>query len=465
MVLEQFFQPKSIAIIGASRNPNSAGQGVLKSLIKGGVFNSKTNRPFQGKIYPINPNADKILGIKCYKSVFEVKGKIELAVIVVPAKIVPYIMEECAKKKVKGVIIVSAGFSEIGEKGKELEEKVVNIAKKASIRIIGPNCLGLMRPKSSLNASFGPCMPKSGKVAFFSQSGALIDSVIDWSLESNYGFSAVVSIGNKADIGISELLLWALQDKETKAIAIYLEGLTDGRKFMKIAKQVAKKKPIVALKAGRSKTGMKAVSSHTGSLAGSYEIYKTAFNQSGVIVAENVDELFETADVLANLPPCKNNIAIITNGGGAGVLCADHCEELGINLAKLSKETVKKLDDSGKMHPAYSRRNPLDFVGDALHDRYNIAIDTLMKQKNIHGAIVIQTLQTMTQPMLDAQAVLKARKKYPKKPIITSYMGGKFTRKAVEFLESNHVPDFNVPYKAAKAMKALIKREDWLKNN
>ncbi|MFH2020805.1 MAG: CoA-binding protein [archaeon] len=462
MVLEEFFSPKSVAVIGASRESKSAGQGVLKSLLKGGVFDSKTNIPYNGKIYPVNPNADEILGLKCYHSIKDIKGSIDLAVIVVPAKIVPIVMKECAEKKVKGTIIISAGFSEIGKEGKMLEESVVKIAKNAGIRIIGPNCLGIINPSNKLNASFGPCMPKIGKVAFFSQSGALIDSVIDWSLEANYGFSTVVSLGNKADVSIGELLLWAAQDKGTKAIALYLEGLTHGREFMKIAQKVARKKPIVVLKSGRMKTGVQAVSSHTGSLAGSYEVYKAAFKQCGIQIAESVDDLFEMADALAKQPPCKNSIAIITNGGGAGVLCADHCEEIGINLAPLSPETLKKLDSSGKMHSAYSRRNPLDLVGDALHERYTVAIDALMQQKDISGLIIIQTLQTMTQPILDAEAVIDARKKYPDKPIITSYMGGKFSKKAVEFLESHDVPDFNVPLKAAKAMKALIDRNSWL---
>jgi acetyltransferase len=457
-----FFNPDSVAVIGASRRRKSAGQGIVKSLLDGGVFSSKTNKPFKGKIYPVNPKAEKILGLKCYDSVTSIKGKIDLAVIAVPAVIVPKVMHDCVTKKIKAAIIISAGFGEIGAEGKKLENNVLKIAKAGKIRIIGPNCLGIMRPSSNLNASFGPCMPKDGRIAFFSQSGALIDSVIDWSLEQNYGFSTVVSIGNKVDIGISELLEWAEKDRHTKAIALYLEGLKEGRKFMRIAKKVSKKKPIVALKAGRSATGMKAVSSHTGSLAGSYEIYKAAFKQSGVHIADNVDELFEMADALANQPPCKNNIAIVTNGGGAGVLCADYCEELGVNLAKLSKTTLAKLDKSGHMHPAYSRGNPMDLVGDALHDRYHVAIDTLMQQPDIYGMIVIQTLQTMTEPILDARAVLKARKKYPKKPIITSYMGGKYSRRAVELLEANHVPDFNVPYKAANAMKALVDRYKWL---
>ncbi len=464
-MFDMFFSPRSVAVIGASRRKNSAGHGVLKSLVKGGVFKSKTNRPFKGKIYAINPNADKVLGKKCYGSVKEIKGKIDLAVIAVPAKIVPQIMEECAEKKVKGVIIISAGFGEIGGQGQELEKKVLEIGKKAKIRIIGPNCLGIMRPSANLNATFGPCMAPQGNVAFFSQSGALIDSVIDWSLEKEYGFSVVVSLGNKIDVDVSDFLEWALKDRQTESVAIYLEGLKDGKRFMKVAKKVSKKKPIVILKAGRSETGMHAVSSHTGSLAGSYEVYKAAFKQSGVQVADNVDDLFEMAEALADQPPSeKNGIGIITNGGGAGVLCADHCERLGIKLPMLSKKTLDILDKSKKMHPAYSRGNPLDLVGDALHDRYRVAIDTLMQQKDIHGLIIIQTLQTMTQPMLDAKVVLRARKKYPDKPIITSYMGGKFSKKAVEYLELHNVPDFNVPYKAARAMKALIDRGKYLNN-
>jgi acetate---CoA ligase (ADP-forming) len=463
-MLEMFFEPKSVAVIGASRKPDSAGYGILKSLLQGGVFESPTNKPFKGKVYAINPNAEEVLGQKPFKSILEVPGTVDLAVIAVNSKIVPVVMKECGQKKVKGVIIISAGFGEIGEEGKKAEQEILDIAKQTGIRIVGPNCLGIMRPSSSLNASFGPCMPQEGNIAFFSQSGALIDSVIDWSLEQNYGFSAVASLGNSIDIRNTDFLMWAQNDKNTKAIALYMEGLKDGQRFMKVAKEVSKKKPIVVLKSGRTETGMKAVGSHTGSLAGSYDIYKAAFKQCGVHVAEDMEELFEMAHALADQPPCKENgIAIITNGGGAGVLCADHCEGIGVKLTELSKETVDKLDKSGKMHPAYSRRNPLDLVGDALHDRYAIAIDTVLQQKDVFGLIVIQTLQTMTEPILDAQAVIDARKKYPNKPIITSYMGGKFSRKSVELLETNHVPQFNNPYKSAIAMKALIERGKWVK--
>jgi acetyl coenzyme A synthetase (ADP forming)-like protein len=456
-MLDMFFNPESVVVIGASRKPKSAGYGVLKSLISGGVFKSRTNRPFKGKIYGVNPNAENILGKRMYSSVLEIPGRIDLAVVAVNAKIVPLVMKELAQKKVKGAIIISAGFGELGEEGKKLEKAFLKIAKKANIRIIGPNCLGIMKPSSNLNASFGPCMAPEGNVAFFSQSGALVDSVIDWALEREYGFSAVVSLGNQADLAVTDFLLWAEKDKATKSVALYLEGLKDGRKFMQVAKKLTK--PVVVLKAGRTQTGMKAVSSHTGSLAGSYEIYKAAFRQAKVHIADNMDELFEMADALAKQPACKgNSIAIITNGGGAGVLCADHCESMGIKLAELSKETIATLDKSKKMHPAYSRRNPLDLVGDALSERYEVAIKAVLEQKDVHGLIVIQTLQTMTEPILDARAVIRAREMFPDKPIVTSYMGGKFSRKSVELLEANQVPDFNNPYKAAIAMKALIDR-------
>ncbi|MEM2138525.1 MAG: CoA-binding protein [Candidatus Woesearchaeota archaeon] len=461
--LDIFFNPKSVAVIGASRKKNSAGQGILKSLLKGGVFFNKSNKTFKGKLFPVNPNAKKILGKKCYPSILDIKSNVDLAIISLNSKIVLNIVKECAKKKVKGIIIISAGFSELGNEGKNLEEEILNVAKKNKIRILGPNCLGLIRP-GIINASFGPCMPEQGEIAFFSQSGALIDSVIDWSLERKYGFSSIVSLGNQADLDITDFLEWALYDKKTKAIALYIEGLKDGKKFMEIAKKVSKIKPIVALKAGKSETGIKAVSSHTGSLAGSYDVYKTAFKQSGIILADNVEDLFEVAQTLANQPAClENNIAIITNGGGAGVLCADHCETLGIKLAKLSDETIKKLDESKKMHPAYSKTNPLDLIGDALHDRYKVAIDTLLKQKDIHGLIVIQTLQTMTESVLDAYAIIEARKKFPKKPIIANYMGGKYTKKSINLLEANNLTNFNNPYKSAVHMKALIDRGDWLK--
>ncbi len=454
-MLDMLFNPKSIAVVGASPKPKTVGNGLIRSLLKGGVFSSKTNKPFKGKIYAINPNVKKVFSLSCYASLLNVKGSIDLVIIAVPAKIVPLIMEDCVKKKVKGVIIVAAGFSELGEQGKKVEEEVLHLAKKGKIRVLGPNCLGIMRPSSNLNATFGPCMAPEGNVAFFSQSGALIDSLIDWSLDKQYGFSALVSLGNQADLEISDFLEWAAKDKQTRSIALYIEGVKNGQRFLKTASKVSKKKPIVALKAGRSTTGMTAVSSHTGSLAGSFEVYQAAFRKAGVHSADTWEDLFNAAETLAWSKRTKKGIVIITNGGGAGVLCADHCEALGIPLVPLNAATVKSLDASKKMHPAYSRRNPLDLVGDALHDRYEAALNAVLKQSDVGGVIVIQTLQTMTEGVANAKAILAAKKRFGK-PIIAYIMGGKFSHPAVGLLLKAEVPVFDSPDQCARAMRFLV---------
>jgi acetate---CoA ligase (ADP-forming) len=457
--LDYIFKPRTVAVVGASRNPNAVGHGVLKNLVRGCVFHSPHCKPFNGKIYPINPKAKSILGVHCYDDLKSVPGDIDLAVICVPAKIVPRIIQDCAIKKVKGAVIISAGFAEYNEQGKELQKKVLDLAKKAGIRIIGPNCLGIMRTANHLNASFAPSIPKEGNIAFLSQSGAIVDSVIDWAIEHRYGFSTIVSYGNRSDLDVPDFLEWLAKDKKTKAIALYIEGLKDGERFIKIAKKVSKIKPIIAIKGGKTEKGSKAISSHTGSLAGAYEIYKAAFEKAGVIVAETIEELFDNAKALAEQPPAKDNaIAIVTNAGGCGVICADACETHGVNLAELKESTLKKLDATGVMHPAYSRSNPLDIVGDALPERYEAAINTLLKEPYIHGLIVIQTLQTMTDSLKDAEIVVKAQKKYKKKPIICTYMGGKFSMPGIRHLEENNIPDFNDPAKAALAMRALIEQ-------
>ena len=444
-------------MIGASRRADSVGHGILKNLVTGGCFMNQYCKPYKGKIYPVNPNAAKILGLKCYKSILEIKDKIDVAVFSIPAKFVKQAMIECAKKKVKVAIVISAGFGELSADGRKLQEEIVDIARKAGIRVVGPNCLGVIRTSSQMNASFAPSMPPRGNIAFISQSGALADSIIDWALRDRYGFSTVISFGNSADLDASDFLEWLADDKETKAIAMYIEGIKDGTKFMRIAKKASQKKPIVVIKAGKTESGQKAVSSHTGSLAGGYKVYEAAFKQSGVIVADSVEELFDIAKSLADQPALRqNSIAIVTNGGGAGVLTADYCEELGIKLAEFTPDTIKKLEISGRMHPAYSRRNPLDIVGDALPERYKIAVDTLLSEKYIGGLIMLQTLQTMTDPVADAKIVIDAHRKYPLKPVICVYMGGKFSLEGIKYLEDHCIPDYNDPHKAARAMKALL---------
>jgi len=462
--LETLFNPSSIAVIGASRDPKSVGYGILKSLVRGCVLSSDYCKSFRGKVYPINPKADFILGLKCFGNLNEIVDPIDLAVIAVPAKIVPLVLKECGKKKINYAVVISAGFAELGNEGKKLQDEIVKIAKANNIRMVGPNCLGIVRPYSNLNASFAPTMPPEGPVGFISQSGALADSIIDWAVEQRYGLSTLISYGNRADLDVHDFISYLANDPKTKAIAIYLEGLKDGEKFIEVCKKVSKIKPIIILKAGKTEYGSKAISSHTGSLAGSYQIYKAAFKKAGVIEANTVEELFDLAKALAHQPPCKeNSIAIVTNGGGCGVLCADSCYELGVNLAELKKSTIDKLDKTEKMHPAYSKRNPLDIIGDALPERYEAAINTLLEEDYIHGLIVIQTLQTMTDPKEDALKVIEAQKKFPEKPILCTYMGGLYSKQGGRLLEANGIPDFNDIRKAAVAMKVLIERAKTLK--
>ncbi|MBI2545556.1 CoA-binding protein [Candidatus Woesearchaeota archaeon] len=457
--LSSLFNPRTIALIGASRDPKSVGYGLAKNLLEGCVMRCRYCAPFLGKVFLVNPFADKILGASCHRILAQVKEQIDLAIIATPAPLVEDQVDACIKKRVKGVIIISAGFAEFSAQGRESQERIVKKLRRAKIPLIGPNCLGIIRTSTHLNASFAPSMPPKGNVAFVSQSGALADSIIDWAIEESYGFSSIVSLGNSADRDVSDFIEYFAEDLETKVIALYIESIRDGRRFLKVAGSVSKKKPIIVLKAGKTLRGVKAISSHTGNLAGDYDIYKAAFRQAGVVLAESVEEMFDIAKVFATQPvPKKNAIAIVTNGGGPGVLCADYCSEFGINLVELDKATIKELDRSGVMHPAYSRANPLDIVGDALPVRYKAALDILLAQDYIAGLIVIQTLQTMTEALEDAKIVIAAKQKHPGKPIICTYMGGKFTKSSFRYLEENGIPDYNDVRKSAKAMAALISR-------
>lgn len=447
--LDRMFNPKNIAVIGASNQINSVGWGLMENILK-----SAKKR----KIFAINPYKKEILGIKCISSIGSVLEPIDLAIIAVPAKIVPNIVKECCEKKVGGIIIISAGFAEKDREGKELQDKVAKIVKKANVPLLGPNCLGIIRPSVDLNASFAPGLPKKGEIAFVSQSGALIDSVIDRNLLEYYGFSTIISYGNEADLDLNDFLKFLKNDKETKVIVLYLEGIKDGRKFINTAKEVSKVKPILVLKAGKTKAGQRAALTHTASLSGSAEIYSAAFKQAGIIELDSVEELFNVSKALAWQPKCKNGIGIITNGGGCGVLATDYCDKSKINLPRLSRDTIQKLDKPNLMHPAYSKRNPLDIVGDALSSRYKAGIEALLEQKNIYGLLVIQTLQIMTEVEENAKIIKELKRKYPKKPIICCFMGGKYTNQGIEILEKNHIPNYLEPQRAVLAIRSLIKK-------
>lgn len=452
--ISAFFSPRSVAVIGASRDRAKVGHGVLKNLLSGGVFYAQSAKAFGGPVYPVNPTAKKILGRSCYPSVLAVPGPVDLAVVCVPASAVLNVVRECVKKKVKACILISAGFSETGQA--DLQQLILAEAQKGGMRLLGPNALGLIRPAVHLNASFGLTTPRSGNVAFLSQSGALADSVIDWALEEDYAFSAMVSVGNQVDVTISELVRFFADDAHTNVIALYVEGVTDGRAFMDALQYAAKKKkPVVVLHGGKTKTGQAAALTHTASMASSSAVFEGALLQCGARTAHTLSDLFAVSSALASCPPCGNRWAVLTNAGGVGVLLSDYADQNGVHFVPLSSELVRKLDQSGFLPSTWSRRNPLDIIGDATVQRYAAALDALLKDPEIAGVIVAQTLQTMTQPMENAKLLVAAKKKFPKKPILAVFLGGKYSHDAMRYLNRHGVPQFNEPMQAVKAAKAL----------
>lgn len=447
--LDIIFNPKTVAVIGAKAQEKSVGWGLMKNLLDG-----KSQR----KIFAVNPNCVEVMGVQCLSSIKAIQEDVDLAVIAVPPKIVPQVVQECCEKKVGAIIVVSSGFGESGPQGKILEKEIVRLANAANIPLIGPNCLGIIRPSNLLNASFAPAMPKAGEIAFISQSGALLDSMIDANTNQAFGFSALISYGNETGVTLTDFLKWAADDEQTKVIALYLEGIKEGREIIDVFKNIAPQKPIIAVKAGRTSLGKKAASSHTGSLAGDYQIYQALFHQTGVIEAETIEELFDVAKSLSWQPKCKNGVAIVTNGGSCGVLLADYCQSLGIALTTLNKKTLNKLSVPGVMRPAYSKRNPLDIVGDALSEQYKAAIEILLEQPDIHGLIVVQTLQIMTDSEKNAKIIVEVKNKFSNKTIVTAFLGGAMTEQGIKILEKNHIPNYGDLKRAALAMRSLIKK-------
>jgi len=444
--MKNIFNPKSIALIGASGENNTVGFGLADNLLKG-----KKKR----KIFLINPFQKEILGEECFEKISDIKDKIDLAIIAVPQKIVKDVVLECCLKKVGAIIIVSSGFKESGN-GKE-EEEIKTIVNKYKIPLLGPNCLGIINPSIDLNASFAPLTPKKGNIAFLSQSGALLDSVLGMSENEDIGFSKIVSYGNEADLGLTDFISYLKDDIETKVIAIYFEGLKDGRKFMEVAKEVVKTKPIIAIKSGRSDMGKVAATTHTGTLAGDYEVYRAAMKQCGVVLVDTLEELFDSAKALAFLPKMENGIGIVTNGGGLGVLTVDYCSEAGIDVPELSKITVSSLEKNKSMGKVLVKRNPLDLIGDALSDKYEAGMEAMLKQKDINGLIVISTPQIMTEHEKNAKIVTEMKKKYPLKPVVCCFLGGPLVSSAVKMLEEKDIPNYPDVKRAVKSIKSLIK--------
>ncbi|MHA1713901.1 MAG: acetate--CoA ligase alpha subunit [Candidatus Ranarchaeia archaeon] len=445
--LDPMFNPKTVAVIGASRNPQSVGHACLRNLL---------SAKFPGKIFPVNPKADKLLGLKVLKSTADIPQDVDLAVIAIPSRFIPNTIEQCGQRGVKSLIVISAGFKETGEEGAKLEHRVVEIAKKYDMPLLGPNVLGLLNVPAHLNASFGPNTPEPGHIGFISQSGALGSGILDWAVIQKVGFSKFVSIGNKAMLNEVDIIEYLGEDPETKVILVYIESIADGRRFLDVARKVTKKKPVIIIKGGRSEEGAKAASSHTGSLAGQFVAYETAFKQTGVLFAKTAQQLFDFAYAFQSQPiPATRQTAIVTNAGGPGILAADALAEKKLKLARFQSETIERLVE---VLPATANfYDPVDVIGDAGADRYEAAMDIVMTDPNVDNLLVLLTMQAMTQPVETAKAIVKIAKKYPGKPVVTCFMGGADINSANELFRENDIPFFDFPFRAVDALWALNK--------
>jgi acetyltransferase len=443
-MLEAFFRPQSVAVVGASRDPEKLGYAVLANLKEGG---------YPGHLYPVNPKADEILGYKAYPSVLDIPDPVDLAVLVIPYQFVPPALEQCGQKGIPAAVVITAGFREAGLEGLAREMELIETARKYHMRLIGPNCLGVIDTSTPLNATFAAGTPPKGPIAFMSQSGALGTAVLDMAMAGRIGFSKFASLGNKADVSEIDLLeAWA-GDEASRVILIYVEGLPDGQKFMRVAREVTHKKPVVAIKSGVTASGSRAVSSHTGSLAGSEAAYKAAFEQAGVVRAPSMEALFDYARAFAYQPLLKGErIGIVTNAGGPGILATDALEHAGLEIPRLSPETAEAL--ASYLPGAASVANPVDVLGDGLADRYEHAMQLVLADRNVDGLIVIVTPQAMTEIEKTAHAVGRIAQGTDK-PVLGCFMGEARIKAGVDVLWQYGVPNYPFPERAAAALAAM----------
>ncbi len=454
--LEKIFYPKSVAIVGATRLEGTVPYDMLLSIINGN---------FNGSIYPVSPRETSIANVKAYKYVIDIEEDVDLAILVFPSPVCHLALEQCGQKGIKSVIIISAGFREIGGKGIEREEQLKAIAEKHDISFIGPNCLGVINtdPLASLNASFARNMPEEGPIGFLSQSGALCTAVLDYAQAKHIGFSKFISFGNKADISEIDLLFYLMDDEKTKVILLYLEEVTNGRALLDAARKVIEKsgKPILVIKAGRTEAGAAAAASHTGSLAGSDEICDAAFRQAGIIRCNNIVEMFNRAIAFAYQPvPEDNKVAIITNAGGPGVLTTDATIHSGLRLAKFSEDTSQQLKRN--LPATANRNNPIDVIGDARADRYRAALSATFNDEDVNALFVILTPQSMTNIKMIAHEVANVSREY-NKPIYTSFMGEADVQEGIEILQKNRIPHYQIPESMADALSCVVNFHNGIK--
>jgi acetyltransferase len=442
MDLNALFNPKSVAVIGASRNPEKVGGIILRNL----------RYSFNGEIYPVNPNATEIQGLKSYKSVKELKGKVDLAIIVVPAPVVLQVLKECEEARVKFAIIISAGFKEIGGEGVEREEEIKNFLKKAKIRVVGPNCMGIIDTYTPINTTFVETSEKilKGDISFISQSGALLSAIVDISSNKKIGFSKIISVGNAVDIDEADVLEYLADDENTKAIFLYLEGISDGKKFIEKAAKAAQKKPVFIIKGGKNEESTKAVKSHTGSMAGSYLAYKLGFKRSGIVEVETIDDLFNLMRDVTKEKFENKDVIVVTNSGGAGVITVDAISKSGLKLHKFDARIEKELEKI--LPPESNKSNPIDVLGDATPDRYKEVLDVIGELRK--PTIVIFSPQEMSDPLGTAKVIVEAKEKY-NLPVFAVFLGGSRLNAAVDLLLSRGIPTYQFPEEAVDVIAAI----------
>jgi acetyl coenzyme A synthetase (ADP forming)-like protein len=457
--LEALFAPKSVAVIGASTKPDSLGRAVFKNILFHG---------YTGVVYPVNPKAKSILGVKAYPSVLDIPDEIDLAVIIVPAIAVANVLEECGRKGVRAAIVISAGFKEIGEEGAQRERELQQIAQRYGIALLGPNCLGIINtdPAVSLNATFAPGMPRQGNIAFISQSGALGVAALEYAQRQKIGLSKFISIGNKADLHENHLLDYLKDDPLSDVILLYVEDLEDPQGFHRLATEITserpKKIPILAIKSGRTLEGAKAATSHTGALAGSDEVYDSIFMQSGVLRVETIEELFDYAIAFAQQPlPQSNRIAIVTNAGGAGILATDAAVRHGVQLAEFTEETVRKLREL--LPPTVNVANPVDMTGEPNEQRYETVVRTVLEDPNVAGVVVIAAPHILMSLENIARHIVRAVQEiHTEKPVLACLMAVTDARPAIEILEEANIPHYSFPERAARALAAMARYREWV---
>jgi acetyl coenzyme A synthetase (ADP forming)-like protein len=446
MTLKAFFKPASVAVIGASPNPVKLGHAVLKNIVEGGYGR-------HGKIYPINTKAKEILGYPAYPSILAVPEPIDLAVIVIPYSYVPDVLRTCGKKGIPAAIIISAGFREAGMEGLEREHELIAIARQFNIRLIGPNCLGVVDTFTPLNATFAAGAPPTGPMAFVSQSGALGIAILDWAQAWRLGLSKFVSLGNKADVDEVDLLRALYDDKRTRVILIYSEELSNGQEFIRVAREVTQVKPVIAIKSGVTQSGARAVSSHTGSLAGSEQAYQAAFRQAGVLQADSLESLFDMALAFSYQPPLQGDrVAIVTNAGGPGILATDALERAGLTIARFETKTIKDLEQH--LPDAANAANPVDVLGDATPDRYRFALKTVAADPNVDGLLAMLVPQAVLDTKTVAETIISLED-HLDKPILTCFMGEERMAAAIDSLTAHEIPNYPFPKRAAQVFRAM----------